>query len=223
MRAMILAAGRGTRLRPLTDDTPKPLLKVGELSIIEHLILKLKSHGFTEIVVNVAYLRDKIVNAIGNGDKYGVAISYSYEEADGLETGGGIVNAMPLLGPKPFLVVSGDIWTQYPFSNLKTKKLEGLAHLVLVDNFKEHQTGDFYLLDGRLHSSTGTRLTFGNIGIYHPDFFAECVPGFFKLGPLLEKAAHHNQITGEHFQGEWENIGTPESLIALRKRVDASE
>jgi MurNAc alpha-1-phosphate uridylyltransferase len=220
---MILAAGRGTRLRPLTDDTPKPLLKVGELSLIEHLILKLKKHGFTEIVVNIAYLRDKIVNAIGNGDKYGVAISYSYEEAEGLETGGGIVNAMPLLGPKPFLVVSGDIWTQYPFSNLKTKKLEGLAHLVLVDNFKEHQTGDFYLLDGRLHSSTGTRLTFGNIGVYHPDFFADCTPGFFKLGPLLEKAAHDNQITGEHFQGEWENIGTPESLIALRKRVDAIE
>lgn len=219
MKAMILAAGRGTRLRPLTDKTPKPLLTVGKYSLIEHLILNLRRHDFTEIVVNVAYLGGQIVNKLKTGKQYGVNILYSYEDVGGLETGGGIYNAMPLLGPEPFLVVSGDIWTNYPFSRLRRTQLEGLAHLVLVDNFKDHEEGDFYLQEGRLHTSLGTRLTFGNIGVYRPELFSECKHGFFPLGPLLCRAVVKNQVTAEHYTGEWENIGTADALYSLRKKA----
>lgn len=218
MKAMILAAGRGSRLRPLTDNTPKPLLKVGEYSLIEHLIMNLAQHNFNDIVVNVAYLGDQIVTNLGSGEQLGVNISYSYEEAGALETGGGIFKALPLLGPDPFLVVSGDIWTNYPFKHLRNVELKGLAHLILVDNFKEHEQGDFFLLDGRLHHSNGKRLTFGNIGVYHPDLFLGCAPGFFRLGPLLQRAVLADQVSGEHYTGEWENIGVADTLFALRMR-----
>lgn len=217
---MILAAGRGARLRPLTDNTPKPLLKVGKLSLIEHLILNLRKHDFTQIVINVAYLGDQIVETLGVGERYDVKISYSHEEGNGLETGGGIVNAQSLLGEDPFLVVSGDIWTDYPFNRLRKINLESLGHLILVDNFKEHEHGDFHLLDGRLHPSAGTRLTFGNIGIYHPRLFEGYTPGFFRLAPILEQAIQNNQITGEYYSGEWENVGTMDALNALRKKAD---
>lgn len=219
MKAMILAAGRGKRLRPFTDEIPKPLLKIGQFSLIEHLILHLRQQGFHEIVVNVAYLKEKIVNALGTGEKYGVTIHYSPEQQEGLGTGGGILNAMPLLGDSPFLVVSADIWTNYPFSCLRDKPLDSLAHLIMVDNFAESKDGDFCLINGRLHASQGTRLTYASMGVYHPEFFSDCSPGFFKLGPLLHKAVGDNQITGEYFQGDWENVGTPETLISLRKRV----
>ncbi|MBA2655211.1 MAG: nucleotidyltransferase family protein [Gammaproteobacteria bacterium] len=217
---MILAAGRGNRLRPLTDTIPKPLLKVGELSIIEHLLFKLKSHGFNEIVINLAHLGEKIEDQLQAGQRYGVDIIYSYEfVTGGLETGGGIVNALPLLGSDPFVVVSGDIWTDYNFSTLKTQPLEGLAHLVLVDNPPEHIQGDFNLLGARLTEGQGRRLSYGNIGVYHPDLFKGHKPGFFRLGPILHKAVAEGQVTGEHFEGTWVNVGTLENLAALRQRV----
>lgn len=217
MKAMILAAGRGTRLRPLTDNVPKPLLKIDSYSLIEHLIFNLKKHDFKEIVINVAHLGGQILNTLGNGERYGVNITYCYEIPGGLETGGGIYNAMPLLGPDPFLVVSGDIWTEYPFSSLRNKLNGGLAHLVLVDNF--FGEGDFYLFDKRLHTEKGQRLTFGNIGIYHPDLFANCSAGFFKLGPLLQEAVQKDQVTAEHFTGAWENVGTVDALESLRDKI----
>jgi MurNAc alpha-1-phosphate uridylyltransferase len=221
MKAMILAAGRGTRLRPLTDNIPKPLLKIDSYSLIEHLILNLRRHDFKDIVINVAHLGDQILKTLGNGSQYDVKITYCYELPGGLETGGGILNAMPLLGSDPFLVVSGDIWTDYPFSVLKDKPTSSLAHLVLVNNF--FGEGDFYLLDDRLHEAKGSKLTFGNIGVYHPELFSNCSPGFFRLGTLLREAVQKNQVTAEHFTGAWDNIGTLEGLQTLRKKIEKTK
>jgi MurNAc alpha-1-phosphate uridylyltransferase len=221
MKAMILAAGRGTRLRPLTDDTPKPLLKIDSFSLIEHLLFNLGRHEFNEVIVNVAHLGDQIVSTLGEGKRYGVKITYSYEPPGGLETGGGILKAMPLLAPDPFLVVSGDIWTDYPFGTLKEKPLEGLAHLVMVNNYAGE--GDFCLSDNLLHPHQGNKLTFGNIGVYHPELFADYPPGFLKLGAILREAIQHQKVTAEHFEGQWENVGTMEALATLRERLNGAE
>lgn len=223
MKVMILAAGRGTRLRPLTDATPKPLLQVGNYSLIEHLLFRLSANGFHDIVINVAHLGNLIIEKLQDGRQYGVSIMYSKEYvAGGLETGGGIFNALPLLGKNPFLVVSGDIWTDYPFSQLRNISLSGLVHLVLVDNPSDHTQGDFNLLSNKIVENQGLRLTYGNIGLYHPDLFINCTPGFFPLGPLLKKAALDNAVTGEHYQGTWVNVGTRETLEELRKKVDVT-
>lgn len=223
MKVMILAAGRGSRMRPLTDNTPKPLLKIDQFSLIEHLLFRLADQGFQEIIINLAHLGHQIVEKLKEGRQYGVDIVYSEEEATrGLETGGGIHNALPLLGSDPFLVVSGDIWTDYDFSQLKKRTLSGLIHLVLVDNPPEHPSGDFNLLGDKIIPGEGRRLTFGNMGIYHPDLFKDCEPGFFPLAPLLHKAVERGMATGEHFKGAWVNVGTPETLTALRQKLMAS-
>jgi N-acetyl-alpha-D-muramate 1-phosphate uridylyltransferase len=218
MKAMILAAGRGKRMRPLTEIAPKPLLKVDNYSLIEHLLMRLAKSGFTDIIINIAYLAKKIQQALGNGARYGVDIRYSLElEEGGLETGGGIFKALPLLGPDPFLVVSSDIWTDFPFAMLK-HEINGLAHLVLVDNPPYHPQGDFAFSGGRLVAH-GPMLTFANIGVYRSALFAGCQPGFFPLKPVLNQAAAQGVMTAEYYQGEWRNIGTPEGLQALRDAV----
>lgn len=211
MRAMILAAGRGERMGALTSTTPKPLLRVGEKYMIEYALANLKQAGIHEIVINISYQAEQIKTALGDGSRYGVNIFYS-EEKERLETGGGIFQALPQLGPEPFLVVSSDVITQYPLKQLTLHRLKSLAHLVLVDNPSFHPRGDFGLRDGYVAMDAEPRMTFGNIGIYHPDIFATSTPGFFPLNKILFAAIDKQQITGEHFIGAWFNIGTPTQL-----------
>jgi MurNAc alpha-1-phosphate uridylyltransferase len=214
MRAMILAAGRGERMRPLTDHTPKPLLRAGGKALIEHLIGALGAAGFRELVVNCAHLGAQIEAALGDGARYGVRISWSHEPDGALETGGGIFRALPLLGSEHFLVVNGDIWTDYPFARL-ARRPAGLAHLVLVDNPAHHPEGDFALEDGHVRDFGGARLTFSGIGVYHPDLFRACSPGRFPLAPVLRAAMKRGEVTGEHYIGRWYDIGTRERLTEV--------
>jgi len=214
MKAMILAAGRGERMRPLTDCTPKPLLKVNNAPLIVHHLRALKKAGFKDIVINLAHLGEQIEAYLNDGSKFGVNIQYTHECVGGLETGGGIFNALPLLGDDPFLVISADIFTNFSFETLP-QNIEGLAHLILVDNPNYHLEGDFCLSENKIKNTGETKFTFGNIGIYQPELFENCSPGFFKLAPLLRQAAEQALISGEIFQGEWNNIGTPEQLNIL--------
>jgi MurNAc alpha-1-phosphate uridylyltransferase len=217
MKAMILAAGRGERMRPLTDTFPKPLLEVGGKRLIEYHIEALRDAGITEIVINVAYLGQKIIDTIGDGGRYGVSIQYSVEN-EALETGGGIFKALPLLGEKPFLVVNGDVWTDIPFSSLVGKAIEG-AHLVLVDNPPHNPKGDFCLNKEFVEPEGKDKLTFSGIGIYHPALFQNEKPGRFPLAPLLRDAMVQKKVSGEHFQGFWSDIGTPERLEELDQQL----
>ncbi len=215
---MILAAGRGERMRPLTDTTPKPLLPVGEKRLIEYHLAALASAGFDEVVINHAHLGEQIEQVLGSGRRYGVTIHYS-AEADALETGGGIFRALPLLGDAPFLVVNGDVWCDYPFARLREVKTTG-AHLVLVPNPAQHPEGDFLLRDGVVSDAgDGGRYTFSGIGLYHPSLFAGCEPGPFPLAPLLRRAMAGGKVSGELFEGRWYDIGTPERLQQLDKML----
>lgn len=213
MKAMILAAGRGERMRPLTDSTPKPLLRAGGRRLIEYHLENLAQAGIREVVINHAHLGEQIEQVLGDGSRYDVSIVYS-AEGKALETGGGIFNALPLLGEAPFLVINGDIWCDYPYARL-IKREVALAHLVLVDNPPQHSTGDFVLEDGRVHDSQGGRLTFSGIGLYHPRLFDGCEVGAFALAPLLRRAMAAGQVSGEHYCGRWFDIGTPERLQQL--------
>jgi MurNAc alpha-1-phosphate uridylyltransferase len=217
MKAMILAAGRGERMRPLTDRTPKPLLKAGGKPLIVHHLERLAAAGFRELVVNHAHLGKQIETALGNGSRWGVAIRYSAERP-ALETGGGIFKAMGLLGPDPFVVVNGDIWTDVDFSDLRLAP-GLLAHLVLVDNPPHHREGDFVLSDGLVFGEGRPRFTFGGIGIYHPDLFQGCTAGAFPLAPLLRRAMARRRVSGERHAGLWYDIGTPERLRELDRRL----
>ena len=218
MKAMLLAAGRGERMRPLTDTTPKPLLRIGGQTMIERHILALARAGITELVINHAHLGDQLVAALGDGHAYGVGITWSAEPEGALETGGGIFNALPLLGDAPFLVVNADIWTDFPFSGL-ADDIDGLAHLVMVDNPVHNPGGDFALSGGRLARRGPAMLTFSGIGVYRPALFAGCSPGAFPLAPLLRKAMDAEQVSGEHYRGGWFDIGTPERLEAVNRVV----
>lgn len=211
MRAMILAAGRGERMRPLTDTTPKPLLRVGGQCLIEYHIKNLVAAGITDLVINHAHLGLQIEQTLGTGERYGAHIRYSPEGANVLGTGGGIVNALPLLGDVPFIVVNGDILCDYPFARLP-HVLTTLAHLVLVDNPDHHPTGDFCLIGQRVYSDREPRLTFSGLGVYHPTLFAGCKPEPFALGPLLKQAMQAGQVSGEHYPGMWIDVGTKERL-----------
>jgi MurNAc alpha-1-phosphate uridylyltransferase len=211
---MILAAGRGERMRPLTDHTPKPLLPVGGRSLIEHLIAALADAGFRNIVINHAHLGQQIVAALGDGRRLGVRIAYSAEPEGALETGGGIFQALPLLGDGPFLVVNGDIWTDYPFARVP-RRPRGLAHLVLVDNPAHHPHGDFGLSGTIVVADSTRKLTFSGIGVYSPELFAGCKPGRFPLAPLLRDAMARGAVGGEHYAGIWSDVGTPERLQAI--------
>jgi len=218
MKAMILAAGRGERMRPLTDTTPKPLLRIGGQMLIEHHVHALARAGIKELVVNHAHLGEQIVRALGSGSAYGVSIQYSAEHGAALDTGGGIFNALPLLGAAPFLVVNADIWTDFDFAGLP-QDIDGLAHLVMVDNPPQHPGGDFSLSEGRLAQRGPAMLTFSGIGLYRPELFAGCTPGAFPLAPLLRTAMDDGQVSGEHYSGSWFDIGTPERLAAVNEVV----
>lgn len=215
---MILAAGRGERMRPLTDATPKALLHVGDHSLIEHHIHALARAGITELVVNHAHLGGQITAALGDGSTRGVHIQYSAETGGALETGGGIFRALPLLGPAPFAVVNADVWTDYDFARLP-RDIDGLAHLVMVDNPPQHPAGDFALADGRVAQHGPAMLTFSGIGIYRPALFDGCTAGAFPLAPLLRRAMDAGLVTGEHYTGRWYDIGTPARLAAINAEL----
>ena len=214
MRAMILAAGRGERMRPLTDTVPKPLLPVAGRPLIVHHLASLARAGITDIVINHAHLGDRIEQALGDGREYGVMIRYSAEPDGALETGGGIFRALPLLGPAPFLVVNGDVWSDFPFARLPGRP-DGLAHLVLVDNPEHHPDGDFALVDGRVRERDGSALTYSGVGVLDPALFDGSRPGRFPLVPLLRDAIAGGRVAGEHWGGQWVDVGTPERLRAL--------
>lgn len=220
MKAMILAAGRGERMRPLTDTTPKPLLKVGDRTLIEHHLTALARAGFREVVVNTGHLGAQIEAALGGGDRHGVRIIYSREDAAILDTGGGIHNALPLLGSAPFLVVNGDVFTDFAFERLPADPV-GLAHLVLVPNPPQHPHGDFALQGDAVISAGAARFTFSGIGVYRPQLFADCRPGVFPLAPLLRQAMSAGQVSGELYEGTWRDVGTPARLQALDAELSA--
>lgn len=219
MKAMILAAGRGERMRPLTDTIPKPLAPFGKRRLIEPLLENLNQAGIKQIVINVSYLAQQIIDYLGDGSRYGLEICYSLEtEVGGLETGGGVLQALPLLGEEPFLIVSSDIVTNFPFATLGKKRISGGAHLVLVDNPSFHPQGDFHLQeDGLVHLQGNNMLTFASIGILHPQLFAGCTPSKFPLLTVFKQAIQSKQMTGEHYRGPWHNIGTIDQLKTAQK------
>lgn len=217
MHAMILAAGRGERLRPLTDTVPKPLIDIGGRPLIARHLETLAAAGFREIVINLAWRGAAIEEALGDGAEFGVQIAYSREPEGALETAGGIRRALELLGDAPFLVINGDILTDYPLADLHGREPDGLAHLVLVDNPDHHPDGDFHL-DGRIvRTHGGPRRTFAGIGVYRPELFTPLAPGRHALAPLLVRAMSHKQVHGEHYRGMWLDVGTPERLAAARR------
>jgi MurNAc alpha-1-phosphate uridylyltransferase len=222
MKAMLLAAGRGERMRPLTDTTPKPLLRIGGQTMIERHVHALARAGITDLVINHAHLGQQLIDALGDGHDCGVDIAWSAEPGGALETGGGIFNALPLLGDAPFLVVNADIWTDFPYAGLP-EEIDELAHLVMVDNPAHNAGGDFSLSAGRLSQRGPAMLTYGGIGIYRPDLFADCNPGAFPLAPLLRRAIDAEQVSGEHYRGKWFDIGTPERLEAVNRVVINSQ
>lgn len=205
-------------MRPLTDSIPKPLLRAGRQRLIEYHLNALRVAGIEDIVINHAHLGSKIVATLGNGSKYGLRISYAEEPDGALETGGGIVNALPQLHSDPFVVLNGDIWTDYDFSAV-AEDIVGLAHLVLVDNPDHNKAGDFMLENSGLVSMQAIRpraaLTFSGIGIYSHALFEHAEPGRFPLAPLLRQAAAKNKVSGEHYRGRWFDVGTPQRLAEL--------
>lgn len=220
---MILAAGRGERMRPLTDHVPKPLLEVGGKALIVRLIENLKRAGLVDIVINHAHLGVKIEEALGDGSRYGVNIAYS-AEGEALETAGGIAKALPLLGTAPFIAANADVYSDFDFSHLRERDLgDALAHLVLVDNPPQHPRGDFVLDQGFVRNSGGPMLTFAGIGIYRPALFAGIQVGNkAQSAPLFRAAADENRVSGEHFRGMWQDIGTPERLESLNAQLRAA-
>ncbi|MGR9012364.1 MAG: N-acetylmuramate alpha-1-phosphate uridylyltransferase MurU [Gammaproteobacteria bacterium] len=215
MKAMILAAGRGERMRPLTDHTPKPLLTAAGKPLIEYTIKQLVTAGFNDIVINHAHLGLQIEERLGNGNQFGANINYSPEGEQALETAGGIINALPLLGDEAFLVVNGDIATDFSFAELKNLTID-LAHLILVDNPAHNPDGDFGLDNtGLILSNSAEQYTFSGIGLYRPELFNNIPAGPSRLAPLLRIAIAKGQVTGQLMNGFWMDIGTPERLQEL--------
>ena len=214
LKAMILAAGRGERMRPLTDHTPKPLLKVGGKPLIVWHLERLAQAGFKEVVINHAHLGQQIEDQLGDGSCWGLTITYS-PELTALETAGGIANALNFLGDSPFLVVNGDVFTDVNFATLKLQS-PNLAHLVMVDNPPQHLQGDFAIKAGKLTETGDVQYTFSGVGVYHPQLFSGIEKGeAAKLAPLLKQAMAQGLVTAERYQGVWHDIGTPERLAAL--------
>lgn len=218
---MILAAGRGERMRPLTDTLPKPLLAAGGRPLIEHHLCALAAAGFREVVINIGHLGGQLPARLGRGERFGLRIRYSPEPPAALETGGGIFQALPLLGEAPFVVLNGDIWTDYSYARLPQRPA-GLAHLVLVDNPPHHPAGDFALDGERVRQGGAARLTFSGISVLDPALFADCGPGRFPLAPLLRRAMAAGRVTGEHYRGAWRDIGTPERLAELDRLLQST-
>jgi N-acetyl-alpha-D-muramate 1-phosphate uridylyltransferase len=222
MKAMILAAGRGERLRPLTDAVPKPLLAVGGEPLIVRIVRALARAGTVDLVVNVSHLGDQIERALGTGAAYGVSIRYS-REVSALETAGGIAQALPLLGEEPFIVVNADVCTDFEFARLAGRvSARTAAHLVLVDNPPHHVRGDFVLERGTVRDEGEPRLTFAGIGIYDPALFAPVARGSrHPLAPLLRAAMAGGAVTGEHHRGYWSDVGTPRRLAEADAYLNA--
>ena len=226
MRALVFAAGKGERMRPLTEHTPKPLLTVRGKPLIAWHLEKLAAIGVRDVVVNTSWLADRFAPALGDGANWGLRLHYSHEGDEPLETGGGMLHALPLLGDAPFLAVNGDIWCDHDLRALP-REPEGLAHLVLVDNPAHNDAGDFALRGTQVESDGPSRLTFSGIGVYRPALLAnwrdvvgptagaQMAPPRFKLAPLLRAAMRAGAVSGEHFTGQWTDVGTPERLAAL--------
>ncbi|MCO6058694.1 nucleotidyltransferase family protein [Pseudomonas sp. MOB-449] len=221
MKAMILAAGKGERMRPLTLHTPKPLVRAAGTPLIEFHLRALAQAGFRELVINHAWLGQQIEDHLSDGARFGLSIRYS-AEGEPLETGGGIFQALPLLGDEPFLVVNGDVWTDFDFTRLR-RPLDGLAHLVLVDNPDHHPRGDFRLAGGRVSDAVDGEpsLTYSGIAVLHPRLFEGCQAGAFKLAPLLRQAMAAGQVSGEHHVGRWVDVGTHERLADVERLLMA--
>jgi N-acetyl-alpha-D-muramate 1-phosphate uridylyltransferase len=230
MKAMILAAGLGTRMRPLTDNIPKPMLRVAGKPLIEHHVRNCVAAGITEIVINHAYLGEQIEAYLGDGKRFGCSIEYS-REGEPLESGGGIFRALPLLcgngrldsefGEKPFIAMNADVWTDYPLKKLhdiSLQKTSAHAHLVMTDNPLQHPSGDFYLRDGLLsEAGEGKKLTWTGLRVINPILFAGCSDGMFSIVPLLKQAMAKGLVSGEYYGGRWFDIGTPERLQQINE------
>lgn len=225
--ALIFAAGKGERMRPLTDHTPKPLLQVGGKPLIVWHIEKLARAGISDIVINTSYLAKQFPASLGDGSRWGLHIDYAYEGPTPLETGGGMVNALPLLGSQPFIAVNGDIWCDVDFAHLPCEPV-GLTHLLMVNNPSYHPQGDFALDNqGLLHDGGQRKLTFSGIGIYRPELLQDwrsligdtpealAQPPRFKLAPLLRGAMVRGAVSGSHYHGTWTDVGTPQRLAQL--------
>ena len=217
---MVLAAGRGERMRPLTDAMPKPLVPVGGRPLIAWHLAALARAGIQEVVVNLSWLGERLRTALGDGSAFGVKIHYSDEGPVPLETGGGIFRALPLLGPEPFLVVNGDIWTDLDLAAPAVEP-DALAHLVLVPNPVHHPRGDFGLESGRVLEDGAERFTFSGVAVYRPEFFAGCSDGRFPLLPLFRRAIAAGRLGGSLYRGQWSDVGTPERLASLDARLAA--
>ena len=207
-------------MRPLTDNVPKPLIMAGTKRLIEFHLVNLASAGFKDVVINVAWLGQKIIDTIGNGEKYNLNIEYSDEGDQALETGGGIFKALPLLGDEAFLVVNGDVWTDYPFEKLINFSLKDKAHLVLVNNPEHNPEGDFAILNNRLIEKESGNFTFSGIGVYSADFFKGHSNEKFPLAPMIRQYVSENKISGELYNGKWMDIGTQQRLQNLIQSLD---
>lgn len=228
MRALIFAAGFGERMRPLTEHTPKPLLDVRGKPLIVHHLERLAGCGIRYVVINTSHLADQFPARLGDGARWGLRIRYAYEGGTPLETGGGMLHALPLVGDEPFLAINGDIHTDIDFSLLPAEP-DGLAHLVLVDNPTHHPQGDFGLLEGGRLGIETPRLTFAGIGVYRPELLhdwrqvignapgADCKPPRFKLAPILKDAISRGDISGQYHDGSWTDVGTPGRLAELNE------
>jgi len=214
MIAMILAAGRGERLRPLTDSLPKALVEVQGQSLLEHHLQALNRAGYDTVVINLGWLGEQIAERIGSGARYGINVVYSPEDNNVLETGGGIQRALPLLGTEPFLVVNADVFTAMPLPPALLPE-QSLAKLILVATPAYRAHGDFDLVDGRVRNAVEPELTFSGIAIYRPEFFAACTPGRFSVVPLLRAAADAGQLAGELYTGPWADAGTAARLAEI--------
>jgi MurNAc alpha-1-phosphate uridylyltransferase len=231
MRALIFAAGKGERMRPLTETTPKPLLEAGGKPLVAWHLEKLAALGVQDVVMNISWLAGRFEPTLGDGSRWGLRLHYSLEGAEPLETGGGMHKALAMLGETPFLAVNGDIWTDYDFARLPSEP-DGLAHLVMVDNPAQHPRGDFHLDAGqRLQASGEPTLTYSGIGVYRPELLrdwrqvigdapgTELSPPRFKLAPLLLSAMRAGAITGEWHRGRWTDVGTPQRLAQLDAEI----
>lgn len=218
MKAMLLAAGRGRRLRPLTDETPKPLLPVGPHCLIEYNLMALKHAGVEEVIINVCHHAKQIMEKLGDGKKYGLSIQYSYEKDKALGTGGGVFQALKLLGNEPFLLLSSDVWSQYPFGP-SMLNADGELHLVLVKNPVFHPKGDYALSDSGKINMEGKKLTFSGIAKVNPQIFKDCEPGAFSISPLFNEAIERGEASGEVYSGPWFNVGTIEELTRLKETL----
>ncbi|MCP1622099.1 N-acetylmuramate alpha-1-phosphate uridylyltransferase MurU [Pseudomonas nitroreducens] len=221
MKAMILAAGKGERLRPLTLHTPKPLVRAGGVPLIEYQLQALRRAGFAQLVINHAWLGQQIEDHLGDGSALGVNLRYS-PEGEPLETGGGIFKALPLLGGDAFVIANGDIWTDFDYASLRGALAEDdLAHLVLVDNPGHHARGDFCLSEGRVsdYREGQPSLTYSGIAILRPELFEGCEPGAFKLAPLLRQAMEAGRVSGVHHRGRWIDVGTHERLAEVERQL----